>query len=94
MLNCSYFAHMARIRKKVNPLPAETEAVLQKIGERVRELRLKKGYTNSDTFAYENDINRSQYWEYEKGVDMKLSTLIRIAKIHGLTLQDFLKGLK
>jgi transcriptional regulator with XRE-family HTH domain len=40
---------------------------LVKIGEKLAELRKKKGYTSHETFAYDHDLSRVQYWRIEKG---------------------------
>ena len=40
---------------------------LNKLAERIRSLRIKKGYSNYENFAYEHKIPRAQYGRYEKG---------------------------
>jgi len=40
---------------------------LVKIGEKLAELRKKKGYTSHETFAYDYELSRVQYWRIEKG---------------------------
>ena len=37
------------------------EDILQKIGERLRELRKAKGYSSYENFAFDHDIPRMQY---------------------------------
>lgn len=37
------------------------EATLKKLGLRIKELRIKNGFTNYEYFAYENGISRAQY---------------------------------
>lgn len=70
------------------------QQVYEKIGKRIKELRLKAGYTAADKFAYENEIGRSQYAAWEKGQDMKTSSILKIAKAHRITLNDFFSGIK
>lgn len=67
---------------------------LEFIGKRLKQLRIAKGYTSYDVFAYEHEISRSQYGKYERGVDLRLSTLLRLIYAHDLTLQEFFAGLK
>lgn len=62
---------------------------LEQLGNRIKELRIKKGFTNSEFFAYENEINRSQYGKYERGEDMRVSSLFKIVEAHGITLKEF-----
>ena len=65
---------------------------LKKIGERLRYFRKKAGYTNSEYFAYENNISRPQYGKYEAGANIQLNTLIKILKAMNVTLEEFFNG--
>lgn len=62
---------------------------IQKLANRIRSLRKEKGYTNADFFAYENEITRSQYARYEKGEDIRYSSLMKIIKAFKMTPQEF-----
>ncbi len=66
----------------------------QAVGERIKELRVKAGYTSYETFAFEHNLSRKSYWEWEKGSNYKFETIIRIIDIHNITLEDFFKGLQ
>lgn len=70
----------------------EESIYLKKIGERLRYFRKKAGYTNSEYFAYENNISRPQYGKYEAGANIQLNTLIRILKLMNVTLEQFFTG--
>lgn len=59
------------------------------LGKRIRALRKAKGFTNADFFAYENDIDRSQYGKYERGMDMTFSSILRLADAFNISLKDF-----
>lgn len=60
------------------------------IGEKLAELRRKKGYTSYETFAFDHDLPRVHYWRIEKGkVNVTFKSLIRILAIHNLTVEDF-----
>lgn len=64
--------------------------VLQKIGDRFRELRVKKGYTSYETFAIEHGLSRMQYWRIEKGTaNLTIKSITAILKIHNISLKDF-----
>jgi transcriptional regulator with XRE-family HTH domain len=81
--------------KKTNKATAsltENEIAYQKIGNRIKQLRLKAGFSAAEKFAYENDISRAQYARYERGVDMQISSLLKILAAHGMTLQEFFRG--
>ena len=60
-----------------------------KMAQRLRALRKAKGYTSAELFAFENGFNRSQYISYERGVDLRASSLERLCKAHGITLAEF-----
>jgi hypothetical protein len=47
----------------------------EKLGKRFRELRIAKGYTNYEQFAFEHRIPRAQYGRYENGVTCVLVLL-------------------
>jgi hypothetical protein len=74
-------------RKKKGNLNPDEE--LRKLGERMTKLRKEAGYTNADLFAYDNDIHRSQYGRYEKGSDLRFSSLVKILNGYGMTLKEF-----
>lgn len=80
-------------KKKGTALDTDQQ-VYEKIGKRIKQLRRDAGYTASETFAYKNEIGRSQYAAYEQGRDMKISTLLRILKAHGMTIQEFFAGIE
>ena len=67
-----------------------SEDELLKIGQRLRELRKSKGYSNPDKFAYKFELNRSQYGKYEAGrTNITVATLINILNCLDTTLEEF-----
>ncbi|MBI3134208.1 MAG: helix-turn-helix transcriptional regulator [Bacteroidetes bacterium] len=76
--------------KTIKKVPTED---LVKLGQRIKELRIKKGYTNYEYFAYEHNIPRSQFGRYEKGEDLRYSSLIRVIRALGMTPEEFFKGI-
>lgn len=64
------------------------------IADKLKKLRIDKGYTSYETFAFENDVNRVQYWRMEKGNNFTMNSLIKILDIHGITLEEFFKSIK
>ncbi len=67
----------------------QPDVEFQKLGERIRNLRKKKGYTSLEIFAYEHGFGRTQYARYENGEDLRFSTLIRIVDSFEMTLEEF-----
>lgn len=62
---------------------------LHKLANRIKELRIKKGYTSYEYFAYDHNIPRAQYGRYEKGEDLKFSSLLKILKGLNISLKEF-----
>ncbi len=67
----------------------EEEKLLRAMGDRLRQLRKKAGFSSQDQFAYDNEIPRAQYARYEKGINITLLSLNKILKCHKMSLQEF-----
>lgn len=65
------------------------EKELQKLGSRIKQLRIQKGYTSYEYFAYEKNISRAQYGRYENGEDLRYSSLIKIVKAFDMSMEEF-----
>lgn len=59
------------------------------LGNRIKKLRISKGYSNYEYFANENEISRSQYGRYEKGEDLRFSFLIKLTEAFEISLSEF-----
>lgn len=68
-----------------------TQEQLKNLGKRLRELRIEKGFTNYEQFAYENNIPRAQYGRYERGEDLRFSSLLKVLKALDVSLKEFFK---
>ncbi len=66
-----------------------SEDTLRKLGERIKQLRIEKGYSSYDYFAYEHNISRAQFGRYKKGQDLRFSSLIKIVNSFGISLHEF-----
>ncbi len=63
---------------------------LEKIGKKLKKLRIKKGYKSHEIFAYDHDISRVHYWRMEKGVtNITIKSLLKVLSIHKITVQEF-----
>ena len=65
------------------------EEDLKVLAERIRSLRIKKGYSNYENFAFEHDIARAQYGKYEKGEDLRYSSLMKVIRALGVSVNEF-----
>lgn len=67
-------------------LPGDLQA---KVGNRIKELRKKKGYKNQEHFAWDKGLSRSQYGKYENGADMRISSLEKVLLALEITPKEF-----
>jgi len=66
---------------------------IEQVAQKIKQLRKESGYTSYETFAYDKNLNKVQYWRIEKGQNITLKTLIRILDIHKISMEEFFKGL-
>lgn len=84
------FYSMKRADKKGSKkILLDTDDQLQKMGARIKALRIKKGYNSYEYFAYDHNISRAQFGRYEQGQDLRMSSLIKVVNAFGMTLPEF-----
>lgn len=64
------------------------------IAQKIKQLRLEKGYTSYEQFAWDNEINRVQYWRIEKGSNITIASLLKVLDIHKVSLKDFFSDIE
>ena len=74
---------------KKKPAELSAEEMLQRVGKRIKALRIKAGHTSYEYFAYEHDIPRAQFGRYEKGQDLRISSLVKVVNAFGMTMKEF-----
>lgn len=77
----------ARKTPKKKELDADKE--LQRLGRRIKSLRIQRGYSSYEYFAFEHNISRAQFGRYEQGKDLRYSTLVKLVSAFGLTIKEF-----
>lgn len=60
-----------------------------RIAQKIKQLRIEKGYTSYENFAYQNDLSRVQYWRMERGTNFTIDYFLKILEIHELSLTEF-----
>ncbi|MDQ3682407.1 MAG: helix-turn-helix transcriptional regulator [Bacteroidota bacterium] len=60
----------------------------KQLGERIKALRFERGYTSYEYFAYDHNISRTQFGRYEKGQDLRFSSLVKITKAFGISFSN------
>ncbi|MBZ9752667.1 helix-turn-helix transcriptional regulator [Deinococcus sp. HMF7604] len=76
----------------IDPNPdAASDVPLQKVvGQRIRQLREQQGWSQ-DTLAHLTGMHRAYPHRIETGqVDVRISTLAKLAEVFGLSLPDLL----
>ena len=67
----------------------EVAKQLENFGNRLKQIRKQKGYTNYEHFAYKHGFNRVQYGRYENGANISFKTLVKIIDAFDMTLEEF-----
>lgn len=71
--------------KPINPLVA-------KLAVRIKQLRKEAGYSSFEEFANDRGvIHRAQLGRYEKGQDLRYTSLVKIAKMFDMSLSEFFR---
>lgn len=78
-----------KTKKKDKRTPLITEEALKKLGKRIKQLRIQKGYTSYEYFAYDHDISRAQFGRYENGEDLRFSSLLKVVNALDISLEEF-----
>ena len=103
-----YLIHICTMKKTKTAKKADTKKAVVKetavkkvvnkdlvlLGKRIKEIRIKKGYSNYENFAFEHNIPRSQFGRYENGEDLRYSSLIRLIRAFGMTVEEFFEGIE
>ena len=68
---------------------SEPTSDIQKLANRLKSLRIQRGFTSYEAFANEFGLSRALYGRYEKGKDLRYSSLIKIVTALDMTLEEF-----
>jgi transcriptional regulator with XRE-family HTH domain len=80
-------AKKVKASKSSKRKPPTTDLV--RLGKRIRELRKQKGFKNFEHFAYEYGFSRAQFGRYEMGEDLRYSSLLRVIRALGVSMEEF-----
>jgi len=79
-----------RNMKKENNI---TDPRLLAIGKQIKQLRIEKGYSSAEIFAYEHNLNRISYWRMEKGTNITINSLLKVLDIHKISMNKFFSSI-
>ncbi len=86
---CSFFVLMKK-KKKKDKTSKGLNPDLIKLGKRMRALRIKNRYTSFETFAYDNELPRVLYGNYEKGVgNITYKNLMKVIQALDISVSEF-----
>ena len=72
----------------------QREELQRRLGERVRELRQKRGWTQ-DVFADKSGFHRAQIGAFERGeMNLTLASLLLLAQTLRVKVVDLFKGIE
>ena len=74
--------------KKVPPKKEIDPRALQ-VAQKLKTLRIEKGYTSYENFAIDKGIRRMQYWRMESGTNFTFTSLLKILDAHDMSLAEF-----
>lgn len=63
------------------------------ISQKIKQLRLDADYSSAENFAFDNNLNRVQYWRVESGANITIKTLLKILDIHNISLSEFFSSI-
>lgn len=62
----------------------------QKLGDRMRELRIQKGHLSVEKFTFDNDISRVLYCNYESGKgNPTYKNIVKVCQALEISLAEF-----
>ena len=66
------------------------EEILKTIGDKLKDLRISKGYKSYENFAFDHELSRMHYWRLENGKsNLTIKSLLKILDIHNISLSEF-----
>src|SRR5436190_17155403 len=85
-------AFTTKIRDSKKMHTTEAKEVHKKLGQRIRELRMQKGWSQ-EQLAHESGLGRASMGAIERGeVSIRLSSLLKLSNALGITGSELLKG--
>ena len=71
------------------------EDILRRLGERIREIRIQRGFKSQEQFADYCKLHRTFVGHLETGrKDFRLTSIIRVAEALGVTMEELFAGLE
>ncbi len=79
-----------KVAKKKGKQLGQINADFSALGKRMKDLRIRKGYNSFEAFAYDNDLPRVLYGNYEKGEgNITYKNLLKVIKALNVSVSEF-----
>lgn len=72
---------------------ARPDPRLKLIAQKLKQLRVAKGYTSYEAFAFDHELPRVGYGRHEQGSNLTMNSLLRLLDIHQVSLAEFFTDL-
>jgi hypothetical protein len=66
---------------------------LKQIAQKLKRLRVAKGYSSYEAFAFDHELPRVGYGRHEQGSNLTMTSLLRLLDIHQISLAEFFADL-
>ena len=77
------------VRKLPKPGKKKPTSEIVRLANRIRALRIAKGYKSSEAFALDHQLSRTHYGRWERGSNITYLNLVKLAEAYGITLEEF-----
>lgn len=77
------------VRKPVKVEKKKSSPEINRLADRIRQLRIARGYKSSEAFALDHQLSRTHYGRWERGANITYMNLLKLAAAFGVTLEEF-----
>lgn len=74
---------------KAKGIKNNIEPELKELGQRLRQLRIERGFTSAEKFANEHGLSRVSYTKAETGSNLTYISLRKLLKVFKISIQEF-----
>lgn len=76
-------------RKPLKAVGKGKSPEITQLAERIRELRIARGYKSGEAFALDHQLSRTHYGRWERGANITFSNLVKLAEAFNVSLEEF-----
>lgn len=76
-------------RKAQKLVKKKKDPNITRLAERIRDLRIARGYKSSEAFALDHHLSRTHYGRWERGSNITYLNLLKLAEAFEVSLEEF-----